>query len=310
MDRQLLPHLAIVLAVHRRRGFAAAAGELGMSASAVSHAVRAVEEQLGQPLFARTTRSVRLTEAGEAFLHTLAPAMAEIADAVDGFGASFGRVGGVLRINAPHVALPMAVTPLVAEMSRRHPDVEVEVTSEDGLADIVAGGYDAGVRLGHTVAQDMVAVRLTPPFKAILVASPAYLASAGMPRNVGALARHNCIGFRFVTSGGTYAWDLLDRKAHVCVEVKGTVRVTNALYARDLSLAGIGIAYIFEPVVRAELADGRLRQVLPQSAFEEPGLFLYFPRRAAQAPKLRAFVDLAKEMLGLATAGARPGSRE
>jgi len=299
-----------MLAVHRRRGFAAAAGELGMSASAVSHAVRAVEEQLGQPLFARTTRSVRLTEAGESFLRALTPAMSEIEDAVDGFGANFGRVGGVLRINAPHVALPMAITPLVAEMSRRHPDVEVEVTSEDGLADIVAGGYDAGVRLGHTVAQDMVAVRLTPPFKAIMVASPAYLASAGVPRSIAALARHNCIGFRFVTSGGTYAWDLLDRRAHVSVEVKGTVRVTNALYARDLALAGVGIAYIFEPLVRSELADGRLRQILPSSAFEEPGLFLYFPRRAAQAPKLRAFVDLAKEMLGLAMGGAGPSSGE
>jgi DNA-binding transcriptional LysR family regulator len=156
----------------------------------------------------------------------------------------------------------------------------------------------------------MVAVRLTPPFKAIMVASPAYLASAGTPRNLGALARHNCIGFRFVTSGGSHAWDLIDRRDHVSVEVKGTVRVTNALYARDLALAGIGIAYIFEPLVRAELADGRLRQVLPRSAFEEPGLFLYFPRRAAQAPKLRAFVDLAKEMLGLAMAGTGPGSGE
>jgi DNA-binding transcriptional LysR family regulator len=103
---------------------------------------------------------------------------------------------------------------------------------------------------------------------------------------------------------------LIDRRDHVSVEVKGTVRVTNALYARDLALAGIGIAYIFEPLVRAELADGRLRQVLPRSAFEEPGLFLYFPRRAAQAPKLRAFVDLAKEMLGLAMAGTGPGSGE
>src|SRR5437899_9487271 len=141
MDRALLPHLAIVLAVHRRGGFAAAAAELGMSASAVSHAVRAVEEHLGQPLFARTTRSVRLTEAGEDFIGMLGPAMGEIADAVDRFGESLGRVGGVLRINAPHVALPMAITPLIAEMTRRHPSLVVEVTSDDGLTDIVAGGY-------------------------------------------------------------------------------------------------------------------------------------------------------------------------
>lgn len=297
MDRALLPHLAIVLAVHRRGGFAAAAAELGMSASAVSHAVRAVEDQLGQPLFARTTRSVRLTEAGENFIGLLGPAMGEIADAVDRFGESLGHVGGVLRINAPHVALPMAITPLIAEMARRHPNLMVEVTSDDGLTDIVAAGYDAGVRLGHTVAQDMVAVRLTPPFQAILVATPCYLSEAGVPRNIAALAQHNCIGFRFVTSGGVYAWDLRDKGAHVAVEVTGTVRVTDALYAKELALADVGIAYIFEPLVRAELRDGRLRQLLPKSAFEEPGLFLYFPRRAAQAPKLRAFVDLARDRL-------------
>lgn len=309
MDRNLLPHLAIVLAVHRRGGFAAAAAELGMSASAVSHAVRAVEDHLGQPLFARTTRSVRLTEAGAGFIGLLAPAMGEIADAVDRFGESSGRVGGVLRINAPHVALPLVITPLVAEMSRRHPGVTMEITCDDGLADIVESGHDAGVRLGHTVAQDMVAVRLTPPFEAILVATPRYLATAGEPRGIEALQQHNCIGFRFVTSGGVYAWDLRDEGgAHVSVEVPGTVRVTDALYARDLALADVGIAYIFEPLVRAELREGRLRQVLPHSAFEEPGLFLYFPRRAAQAPKLRAFVDLAREMLEKEASG-RPEPR-
>lgn len=298
MDRTLLPHLAIVLAVHRRGGFAAAAAELGMSASAVSHAVRAVEDHLGQPLFARTTRSVRLTEAGAGFIAMLAPAMGEIADAVDRFGESSGRVGGVLRINAPHVALPLVMTPLVAEMSRRHPELVIEITCDDGLADIVASGHDAGVRLGHTVAQDMVAVRLTPPFQAIMVATPRYLELAGEPRDIEALQQHNCIGFRFVTSGGVYAWDLRDEGgAHVSVEVPGTVRVTDALYARELALADVGIAYIFEPLVRSELREGRLRRLLPRSAFEESGLFLYFPRRAAQAPKLRAFVDLAREML-------------
>ncbi|NVM88259.1 DNA-binding transcriptional LysR family regulator [Variovorax sp. SG517] len=309
MDRSLLPHLAIVLAVHRRGGFAAAAAELGMSASAVSHAVRAVEDHLGQPLFARTTRSVRLTEAGAGFIGLLAPAMGEIADAVDRFGESSGRVGGVLRINAPHVALPLVITPLVAEMARRHPGVTMEITCEDGLADIVESGHDAGVRLGHTVAQDMVAVRLTPPFHAIMVATPRYLETAGEPHSIEALQQHNCIGFRFVTSGGVYAWDLRDQGgAHVSVEVPGTVRVTDALYARDLALADVGIAYIFEPLVRAELRKGRLRQVLPRSAFEEPGLFLYFPRRAAQAPKLRAFVDLAREMLEKEASG-RPEPR-
>jgi len=297
MDRSLLAHLPIVIAVHRRGGFAAAANELGMSASAVSHAVQSVETSLGQPLFARTTRSVRLTEAGAAFVGVLGPALAEISGAVDNIGAARGRVGGTLRINAPRTALPIAVTPLLAEMARRHPELTVEITCDEGLADIVAGGYDAGIRLGHTVAQDMVAVRLTPPFKAVMVASPGYLALRGEPGTLAQLAEHNCIGYRFVTSGAVYDWDLRERGRNVAASVKGTVRVTDAVYAKELALAAIGIAYLFEPLVRAELQAGTLRQVLPRTAVEEPGLFLYFPRRAAQAPKLRAFIDLARERL-------------
>jgi len=297
MDRSLLAHLPIVMAVHRRGGFSAAANELGMSTSAVSHAVQSVEASLGQPLFARTTRSVRLTEAGAAFVGVLGPALAEISGAVDDIGAARGRVGGTLRINAPRTALPIAVTPLLAEMARRHPELTVEITCDDGLADIVAGGYDAGIRLGHTVAQDMVAVRLTPPFKAIMVASPEYLAAHGEPRAITELGEHNCIGYRFVTSGAVYDWDLRERGRNVSASVKGSVRVTDAVYAKELALAGLGIGYLFEPLVRADLQAGSLRQILPRTAVEEPGLFLYFPRRAAQAPKLRAFIDLARERL-------------
>jgi DNA-binding transcriptional LysR family regulator len=306
MDRALLLHLPIVLAVHRRGGFAAAANDLGLSPSAVSHAVQLVEAGLGLPLFARTTRSVRLTEAGAAFVARVGPALAEIEDAADRVGADRGRVGGTLRLNAPRTALPIAVTPVLAELARRHPELTVEVTADDGLADIVAQGFDAGIRLGHTVAQDMVAVRLTPPLQAIMVASPGYLAARGTPRKLGDLDRHNCIGYRFVTSGAVYDWDLRDGGQAVAKAVSGSVRVTDAMHARELALAGVGVAYLFEPVVRAELRSGALRQVLPRSAFEEPGLFVYFPRRASQAPKLRAFIDVARELL---SAPAAPGAR-
>ena len=294
MDRALLAHLPVVLAVHRRGGFAAAANDLGLSPSAVSHAVQAVESSLGQPLFARTTRSVRLTEAGAAFIASVGPALAEIADAAERLGADQGRVTGTLRLNAPRTAMPIVVTPLLAEMARRHPELIVEVTCDDGLADIVAQGFDAGVRLGHTVAQDMVAVRLTPPFHSIMVASPGYLEAHGTPRALGELERHNCIGYRFVTSGAVYDWDLRDGAHAVALKVDGSVRVTDAVHAKELALAGVGVAYLFEPLARAELRAGTLRQVLPRSAFEEPGLFLYFPRRASQAPKLRALIELAR----------------
>ncbi|MFL6695922.1 MAG: LysR family transcriptional regulator [Vitreoscilla sp.] len=308
MDRALLLHLPVVLAVHRRGGFAAAANELDMSPSAVSHAVQLVEAGLGQPLFARTTRSVRLTEAGAAFVASVGPALAEIEEAADRIGADQGRVTGTLKLNAPRTALPIAVTPLLVEMARRHPELIVEVTSDDGLADIVAQGFDAGIRLGHTVAQDMVATRLTPPFRSVMVASPAYLAARGTPARLRDLDGHNCIGYRFVTSGAIYDWDLRDGTRHVAKSVSGSVRVTDAVHAKELALAGVGIAYLFEPLAHAELREGTLRQVLPRNAFEEPGLFLYFPRRASQAPKLRAFIEVARELLNGRPAPASPPS--
>ncbi|TPL05636.1 MULTISPECIES: LysR family transcriptional regulator [unclassified Mesorhizobium] len=296
MDRDLLSHLPVIVAVARRGGFALAAAELGMSASAVSHAVRLVEERIGQPLFARTTRSVSLTEAGKALVETAGPALQDIAERMDRIRGVKGRPAGLLRINASNIAIPLAVTPVVAAMAERYPDVTVEIVADQGLIDIVGEGFDAGIRLGEMIAQDMVTVRMTPPFKAVIVASPAYVAKHGRPRDVPDLANHNCIGYRLVRSGALYRWDLNDSGKDVVVETRGTTVVTDSLGAIDLALAGLGLAYVFEPLVRADLAAGRLVQILPQTAIEEPGLFLYFPRRASMAPKLRAFIDTAQEI--------------
>jgi DNA-binding transcriptional LysR family regulator len=298
MDRDLIVHFPVVLAVARQGGFAAAAAVLGMSPSAVSHAVKTVEDRLGLPLLIRTTRSVALTEAGARFVAEVGPALAEVDEAIERLRASRGRVAGVLRLNVPRVALEIALTPVIAQMARRHPDLVVEITSDDGLVDIVAGGYDAGVRLGEMIARDMTAMRLTPPFKAIMVAAPAYLQSRGAPAALADLGDHNCIGFRLISTGGDYAWEVRENGVDTAVRVKGSARVTDPLYARDLALAGVGVAYVFEPLVREAIRAGRLLWLLPETAIEEPGLFLYFPRRAAQAPKLRAFIDMAREVLG------------
>ncbi|MER9916273.1 MULTISPECIES: LysR family transcriptional regulator [unclassified Mesorhizobium] len=296
MERDLLSHLPVIVAVARRGGFALAAAELGMSPSAVSHAVRLVEERIGQPLFARTTRSVSLTEAGKALVETAAPALQDIADRMDRIRAIKGRPSGLLRLNVPNIAVPLAVTPVVAAMAERYPDVTIELLTDQGLVDIVGEGFDAGIRLGEMIAQDMVTVRLTPPFNAVIVASPAYVGRHGRPRGVADLSDHNCIGYRLVRSGALYRWDLTEDGKDVVAETKGTVIVTDSLAAIDLALAGVGLTYVFEPLVRAELAAGRLVQILPQTAIEEPGLFLYFPRRASMAPKLRAFIDTAQEI--------------
>jgi len=297
MDRDLLAHLPVVLTVARRGGFAAAAAALNMSPSAVSHAVRAVEDRLGQPLFLRTTRSVAMTEAGAAFVASVAPALATVEDSVERLRAAKGQVAGLLRLNAPRLALPLAITPAIVAMSRLYPDLTIEVTAEERLVDIVAGGFDAGVRLGEMIAQDMVAVRLTPPFQAVMVASPAYLAQRGEPREIADLAAHNCIGYRMIASDAAYAWDLRDKGQDIAVAVRGSVRVTDSLYARELALLDVGIAYLFEPLVRADIEGGRLRRVMAAASVDEPGLFLYFPQTSSEVPKLRAFIDTLRRTL-------------
>lgn len=294
MDRDLLGHLPVIVAVARRGGFAAAAAELGMSPSAVSHAVRLVEERIGQPLFARTTRSVSLTEAGEALVAAAAPALRDIADRMERIRAVKGQASGLLRLNTPRLALPLAVTRIVSAMAKHYPEVTVELFTDERLADIVGEGFDAGIRLGEMIAQDMVAVRLTQPFRVIVVASPDYIERRDKPQTLTDLASHNAIGYRQLRSGGLYRWDLCDNGKDVSVETRGTAVVTESLSARELALAGVGLAYIFEPLVRTDIEAGRLIEVLPEASIEEPGLFLYFPRRASMAPKLRAFIDTAR----------------
>lgn len=296
MDRDLLTHLPIIVAVARRGGFAAAANELGMSASAVSHAVRLVEERLGQPLFARTTRSVALTEAGKDLIGTVAPALQDIHERIERIRAINGRPSGLLRINAARVCLPLAVTRVISAMSERYPEVEVEIFSDERLTDIVSEGFDAGIRIGEMIAQDMVAVRLTPPFRSIVVASPDYVSRFGRPMTLGDLSNHNCIGYRLIRSGGLYQWEFVEDGRDVAVTVQGQAIVTESHSAIELALAGVGIAYVFEPLVQSDIAAGRLIELLPHHAVTEAGLFLYFPRRAELAPKLRAFIDTVRQV--------------
>jgi DNA-binding transcriptional LysR family regulator len=273
-----------------------------MSPSAVSHAVRLVEQRLGVPLFARTTRSVALTEAGRTLIDSAGPALRDIEEQLERVRAVKGRVSGLLRLNVPSVALPIVLTPVVQAMAKRFPDVTVETFIDNAVSDIVAQSFDAGIRLGEMIAEDMVAIRLAPPMKAIIVGSPAYLSVHGRPEAIADLRQHNCITYRMIKSGGIYHWELRDGERDIAVESVGCVIVNDSLYARELALAGVGLAYLFEPLVRADIAAGRLTQLLPQSAIEEPGLFLYDPARAAMAPKLRAFIDTARDVL-------RPRSR-
>jgi DNA-binding transcriptional LysR family regulator len=295
MDRDLLTHLPIVIAVARHGAFAAAAAELSMSPSAVSHAVRSVEDRVGTPLFARTTRSVSLTEAGARFVAGVEPALADIVQTVDGLSAERGEVTGLLRIDSPLYAAEMALPRILARLAEEHPRLTVEVRTGQMHVDIVAQGFDAGIRTRRWIHRDMVTVRLTGPYKNILVASEGYLAARGAPKSIADLHRHNCIGFHSSASGAIFDWELTDGKKPVAVKTSGTVLVTGPMEAMSLVLAGVGIAYVTEPLARPYLSEGRLKWVLPQTAVQFDGLFLYYPRRTSLAPKLRAFIDVAKK---------------
>ena len=268
-----------------------------MSPSAVSHAVRTVEDRLATPLFARTTRSVSLTEAGARFLAGVEPALADIHQAIERLTAERGEVTGLLRINTLRVVLDVALIPILATLARQHPRLTVEINADQTLVDIVARGFDAGIRLRRAVQQDMVTTRLTRSFKAILVASEDYLDARGTLKSIADLQQHNCIGLRLGESGAIFEWELIDRKKPVVVKTSGTALVTDTMQALSLALAGVGIAYVAEPLARRYLREGTLKWLLPQSATEYDGLFLYYPKRAALAPKLRAFIDVAKKTL-------------
>jgi DNA-binding transcriptional LysR family regulator len=202
MDRDLLIHLPVIHCVARHRAFAAAAAELGMSPSAVSHAVRSVEDRLATPLFARTTRSVSLTEAGARFVAGIEPALADIGKAVEGLTAERGQVTGLLGIIAPRVVLEMPLTRILAKLARQHPRLTVEVRIGQESVDIVARRFDAGIDLRRAIQQDMVTTRLTGPLKVGLVASRDHLDARGTPKSIADLHQHNCIGIRHLESGG------------------------------------------------------------------------------------------------------------
>lgn len=296
MDRDLLGHLPMILCVARHRGFAPAAAELGMSPSAVSHAVRVVEDRLGAPLFARTTRSVSLTEVGARFIAGIERALLEIDQAAEALTAERGEVTGLLRISTLAGSVEMALIPILAKLALQHPRLTVEVHTDQALVDIVAQGFDAGIRLRKAVPQDLVTTRLTGSFKAILVASRDYLDARGIPKSVADLRQHNCIGLR-LPAGAIYEWELIDGKETIAFKPSGTALVTDTPLALRLALAGVGIAHVAEPTARRYLRGGSLKWLLPQAAVEYNGLFLYYPRRASLAPKLRAFIDVAKEIL-------------
>jgi len=295
MSAAVLPQLQVFLSVARLRSFSGAARELRVSTSAVSQAVRQLEEQLRVVLLTRTTRSVSLTDAGRKLVESAGPGVAQALAAVAEAAARPGETVGRLRLSVPHAAVPYVVSPVLPKFRARHPRVDVEVVVEDRFVDIVADGYDAGVRLSEAIERDMVQVRLTGPFRFVVVGAPSYLAEHGTPQRPEELLHHECITFR-LTTGALYGWELERGRRAWRVPVRGGVVTNESRLRISLAEQGLGLAYVMEPVVAEQLRKGRLRVVLQPYAASVPGFFLYFPSRAQSSPALRLFVEAAKEL--------------
>lgn len=290
----LLPALAAFACVARHASFSQAAIELGMSASAASQSVRTLERRLGVRLLHRTTRRVGLTEPGERLLREAAPALARIGGALQALEESRDVPAGRLRITAPRIVVEQMLLPHLPAFSMRFPHVEVELAVQAALTDLVAEGFDAGIRLGESLADGMVAVPLGPPQRLVVVAAPDYLRRHRPPDTPQALAAHACIRYRR-SDGRLMPWEFTRDGHDFSVEVGGGPIFNDSGLGRRMAIAGLGLAQVFEAAAAEDLAAGRLQRLLDAWQPPFPGFHLYYPSREQLAPKLRVFVDFMRD---------------
>ncbi|AMY01491.1 LysR family transcriptional regulator [Mesorhizobium ciceri] len=291
MPRDNLNELTAFLAVAREESFTRAAAKLGVSQSALSHTVRALEERLGVRLLTRTTRSVSPTEAGERLLRTVGPRLDEIETELIALSALREKPAGTIRISAGEHAADAVLWPAIAPLLPDYPDIKVEIIVDYGLTDIVAERFDAGVRLGEQVARDMIAVRIGPDMRMAVVGSPTYFATRPKPRTPQDLTTHNCINLRLPTYGGLYAWEFEKAGRELKVRVEGQLVFNTAALRMNAVLAGLGLAYLPEEQVTAHLANGRLVRVLADWCGPFPGYHLYYPSRRQATPAFSLLVE-------------------
>jgi len=297
--------LSAFLAVARRRSFAAAARDLGVSTSALSQSVRQLEARLGIALLTRTTRSVALTDAGRRLLEDAGPAVVQALESLKTVSVQAGEVTGRVRLSVPTAAVPLILARLLPRFAERHPRVEVEIQVENRFVDVVGEGLDAGIRLTEAIERDMVQVRLTSPGRFVVAGAPSYLAKRGTPLKPEDLLHHDCVGVRSSMDGSRYAWELERGKRVWRVPVQGRVTTNDPELMRLLAVGGVGLLYTFEGQIVDDLRSERLRLVLEAYAAAVPGFFLYFPSRAQVSPALRAFVSVARELTADAS-GKKP----
>jgi DNA-binding transcriptional LysR family regulator len=287
IDLNLVP---VFLAVAEEGNFRAAADRLGVTRSAVSQAIRRLEDICGIALVSRTTRSVRLTEAGNRFRETLAQPIADVQSAFENV-AGDARPSGLLRIAVTSIAEQFLSGPLIASFAEAHPGITIDVTVTDDIFDIVAAGFDAGVRLGEVIEQDMVAVPLTKEEREVVVATPRYFEVHGTPQHPRELVHHRCVGWRPSPSAAPYRWEFEEDGIPFDVAVEPQITTNDLHLMVRTALAGGGITFALEETFRPYIVRGELITALDDYLPPFPGFFLYFPNRRNMAPKLRALID-------------------
>ena len=288
------------LSVARHRSFRKASAELGVTPSAMSQAVRALEARVGAALFIRTTRSVGLTEAGDRFLLRARPAFEELVGATEDARDLGRRPAGLLRLTAPRAVVPTLLETLIAPFCQAYPEIEVEIGASPDLVDIAAEGFDAGIRLGQFIEADMIAVRLKPSHPLAVVGSPGYLRRRQRPELIDDLRRHACLRMRR-SNGSIASWSFVNGNEAVEVIVSGPFIANDVPTVLGAAIEGLGLAQVPGPLAAAAVKAGKLVHVLERFAPMAPGLFLYYPGNRQMTPKLRAFIDHVKGRSGAAS---------
>jgi len=291
MSRENVSDLFAFLAVAKERSFTKAAAQLGVSQSALSQTIRQLEERLGLRLLMRTTRSVSPTEAGERLILNAGPRLEEIEAELEALGDLRGRPAGTIRITVGDHAAKTILWPKLETFLPDYPDIKVEIMLDYGLVDIVAQRYDAGVRLGEQVAKDMIAVRVGPDLRFVVVGAKSYLDRHPVPVTPQELVNHRCINLRLPTYGGLYAWEFEKDGHELKARVEGQLVFNSVFSVLDATVAGFGLAYVPEDLARPYLAKGRLRQVLDDWCPSWPGYHLYYPSRRQSSSAFALLVD-------------------
>lgn len=298
MNPSLLPSLAWFTHIARHLSFTRAAEEMGVSRAALSQNLKALEHQLGVKLLYRTTRDMSLTEAGQQLFDTLNSCLAHIEDAVQNLGDSAAKPSGQIRLNTSRLAARTLVEPQLAEFYRRYPQIKVELILDDTLSNIIADGCDFGIRLGQSLAEHVVAVPVSPELAMVVVGAPSYFEHYGVPKTPADLAQHNCINYRYASTGAIRAWDFNEpgkEGRHFTQVVAGNLILNDDQSMTRATLQGIGLSQHLDLSIRQQLADGSLVQVLTDWTHRHAGFYLYTPSRQQMPSKVRALLDFLKE---------------